>query len=185
MNSHRHFVRLVAPLALAGLAVLATACSGSPSPSTTSSSPPPATIPAPGASSSPSGTTSAGGGAAAMTAVTTNWEAFFNAKTPTSHRVALLQDGTQFESVIKAQAGTGLASAATAKVTHVTITSPSMATVTYDILVGGTPALKNQTGVAVYENGTWKVGVTSFCGLLTLENSGKTNGLPPACKSAA
>jgi hypothetical protein len=58
-----------------------------------------------------------------------------------------------------------------------------MATVTYDILVSGTPALKNQTGVAVYENGTWKVGVTSFCGLLTIENSGKTTGLPAACQA--
>ncbi len=48
----------------------------------------------------------------------------------------------------------------------------------YDILVGGTPALKNQTGTAVYQNGTWKVGVASFCGLLTLENAGKTAGLP-------
>jgi hypothetical protein len=27
--------------------------------------------------------------------------------------------------------------------------------------------------------------VTSFCGLLTLENAGKTAGLPAACKSAS
>ena len=60
-----------------------------------------------------------------------------------------------------------------------------MATVTYDILVSGTPELKNQTGTAVLQGGTWKVGVTSFCGLLTLENAGKTSGLPAACKSAA
>jgi hypothetical protein len=120
-----------------------------------------------------------------MTAITTNWEAFFNAKTPATQRVALLQDGSQFLSVIRAQSGTGLAALATAKVTHVTVNSPTMATVTYDILISGTPTLKNQTGVAVFQNGTWKVGVTSFCGLLTLENAGKTAGLPPACKSAA
>ncbi|MFY9891870.1 MAG: hypothetical protein WAK71_26425 [Streptosporangiaceae bacterium] len=121
---------------------------------------------------------------AGTAAITTDWEAFFNAKTPTSKRVALLQDGSQFASVIKAQAGSGLAALATAKVTHVTVNSPTQATVTYEILVSGTPELKNQTGTAVLQNGTWKVGVASFCGLLTLENSGKTSGLPAACKSA-
>jgi hypothetical protein len=125
------------------------------------------------------------GGTATINAITTNWEAFFNAKTPVSKRVSLLQDGQQFQSVIQAQAGSGLAALATAKVTHVTVNSPTQATVKYDILVSGTPELKNQTGVAVLQNGTWKVGVTSFCGLLTIENAGKTAGLPAACKSAA
>ena len=185
MNLHRHFSHLVGALALAGLAVVATACGGSsPSASSSSTSAPPPTSSAP--STSPATTASGStGGAAAVSAITTNWEAFFNAKTPTSQRVALLQDGSQFLSVIKAQAGSGLAALATAKVTHVTVNSPTMATVTYDILISGTPQLKNQTGVAVNQNGTWKVGVTSFCGLLTLENAGKTTGLPPACKSAA
>lgn len=125
------------------------------------------------------------GGTAATTAITTNWEAFFNAKTPVSKRVSLLQNGSQFQSIIQAQAGSGLAALATAKVTHVTVSSPTQATVTYNILVSGTPQLKNQSGVAVLQNGTWKVGVASFCGLLTLENAGKTAGLPAACKSAA
>jgi hypothetical protein len=44
--------------------------------------------------------------------------------------------------------------------------------------------LTNQSGTAVYEDGTWKVGVSSFCGLLTIENSGKTAGLPAPCASA-
>ena len=184
MNSSRHFSHVIGALALAGLAAMATACGGSsPSTSNTTSAPPATSAPAssPATSASPTST----GGTAAMTAITTNWEAFFNAKTPATQRVALLQDGSQFLSVIKAQSGTGLAALATAKVTHVTVNSPTMATVTYDILISGTPTLNNQTGVAVFQNGTWKVGVTSFCGLLTLENAGKTAGLPPACKSAA
>ncbi|HXB46461.1 MAG TPA: hypothetical protein VNW50_01765 [Streptosporangiaceae bacterium] len=97
----------------------------------------------------------------------------------------LLQDGTQFASVIKSQSGSGLAALATAKVINVTVNSATQATVKYNILVGGTPELKNQTGTAVLENGTWKVGLASFCGLLTIENAGKTSGLPAACKSAA
>jgi hypothetical protein len=184
MNSHRHFSHLLGGLALAGLAVTAAACSSSPSTSGSSTSAPASTS---AASSSGPATSSpaAVGGAAAVTAITTNWEAFFNAKTPTTRRVALLEDGSQFQSIIQAQAGSGLAALATAKVTHVTVNSPTMATVTYDILVSGTPELKNQTGTAVLQDGTWKVGVTSFCGLLTLENAGKTSGLPAACKSAA
>jgi hypothetical protein len=179
MNSFRHFSQLVGAVALAGLAVLATACGGSsPSTSTTTSAPPPtSSSPATSGSASP-------GSAAAVTAITTNWEAFFNAKTPDNQRIALLQDGSQFASIIHSQSGSGLAALATAKVTHVTVNSPTMATVSYEILISGTPELKNQTGVAVFQNGTWKVGVASFCGLLTIENAGKTSGLPAACTSA-
>jgi hypothetical protein len=176
MNSHRHFTHLAGALALAGLAVLATACGGgSPSTSSTTSAPP--------TTSSAPATSSPGGSAAAAT-ITTNWEAFFNAKTPDNQRVALLEDGSQFASIIHSQSGSGLAALATAKVTHVTVSSPTMATVSYEILISGTPELKNQTGVAVYQNGVWKVGVASFCGLLTIENAGKTSGLPAACTSA-
>jgi hypothetical protein len=117
--------------------------------------------------------------------ISANWTAFFNAKTPTAQRVKLLQDGQQFASVIKSQAGSGLAASASAKVTKVVVSSSSQATVTYSILVGGQPALTGKTGTAVKQDGTWKVGVASFCGLLALENGGKTAGLPGACKSAS
>jgi hypothetical protein len=110
--------------------------------------------------------------------------AFFNSSTPTARRVALLQDGQAFANVIKAQAGSSLAKGASAKVTGVSVTSPTQAAVTYDILLGGAPVLSGKKGVAVLQDGTWKVGVASFCGLLTLENGGKTSGLPAACKSA-
>jgi hypothetical protein len=99
-------------------------------------------------------------------------------------RVSLLQDGQAFASVITAQAGSSLASQATAKVDKVTVTTPTQAKVIYTILLAGTPALKNQSGVAVNEGGTWKVGLKSFCGLLTLENGGNSSSLPAACKSA-
>jgi hypothetical protein len=112
-----------------------------------------------------------------------NWEAFFSAKTPVAKRISLLQDGQTFASVIKAQAGSGLAATATAKVTKVTMVSSSQGKVTYSILIGGQPALSSQSGVAVLQDGTWKVGLASFCGLLTLENNGKTSGLPAACNS--
>jgi len=184
MTHHRRLSHTLGAVALAALAASAAAC-GSSGPSASSSSPattapastPPMTSPA---TTSTSGT----GSAAAAAAVSKNWEAFFNAKTPVSKRVTLLQDGPQFQSIISSQAGSGLAAEATAKVTHVTVNSPTQATVNYEILIAGTPELKNQTGTAVNEGGTWKVGVSSFCGLLVLENAGKTSGLPAACKSS-
>lgn len=117
--------------------------------------------------------------------IAANWTAFFNPKTPVAQRVALLEDGSQFSSIIKSQAGGGLAASATAAVTKVTVISSSQASVVYNILLDGQPALKNQKGTAVNQDGTWKVGVTSFCGLLSLENGGKTSSLPAACKSAS
>ena len=130
----------------------------------------------------PSATSPGSSSTGAASAITTNWEAFFNPATPVAKRVSLLQDGQAFASVITAQAGSSLASQATAKVDKVTVTTPTQAKVIYTILLAGTPALKNQSGVAVNEGGTWKVGLKSFCGLLTLENG---NTPPAVCKSVA
>jgi hypothetical protein len=156
-----------------GVALAACGSSGTAAPKASSSTAAPASA-APSASASGSATAQ----------ITAGWQAFFNAKTPITRRVELLQNGQVFAPVIKAQAGSTLASAATAQVTKVTLVSPTQAKVTYSILVGGTPQLKNQAGVAVLQGGTWKVGDASFCGLLTLENGGKASGLPAACHSA-
>ena len=188
MNSRGHISQLALACALAALTVALGACgsssptSGPSAPAGTSSA---ATSPAASATTSSTPSSSASAPAGSVAAITTNWEAFFNAKTPNSKRVKLLQNGSQFASVIKSQSGSSLASLATAKVLNVAVNSATQATVKYNILVGGTPELKNQTGTAVLQNGTWKVGVASFCGLLIIENAGKTKGLPAACQSAA
>ena len=170
MVAPRKIQQIVLACALAA-GVAACSSSGSNSGSGGSSAP---------ASSAPA---SASGGSAASQ-IAANWTTFFNAKTPVAKRVALLQDGQKFATIIHSQAGGGLAASATAKVTKVTVTSPSQAKVTYSILIGGQPALANQTGVAVKEGGTWKVGLASFCGLLTLENNGNSSSLPSVCKTA-
>ena len=175
-QSARHFLLLPALGAAAGLAVAACGSSGS------STSQP--TSPASSSPASASASASSTGAASAQAAIEANWAAFFSASTPIARRVALLQNGSVFQSIIKAQAGSALASSATSKVSKVTLVSPTQAKVIYSILVGGTPALSNQTGVAVYQDGVWKVGVASFCGLLTVENGGKTSNLPAACRSA-
>jgi hypothetical protein len=170
-------ILLVGALA-AGLA----ACSSSSNSSSSGASSSPSSAPS---SSAPASSASPASSSGAASTIAANWATFFNAKTPVAKRVSLLQDGQTFQSIIKSQAGSGLAASATAKVTKVTMVSPTQAKVTYSILIGGQPALANQAGVAVLQDGTWKVGLASFCGLLAVENGGKTSGLPAACKSAA
>jgi hypothetical protein len=182
-------VRVISIVTFALSAVAVAACtsgggSSSGSSASASASAPAATsaAPAPAASASASGGAGGSGSAATTAQIKSDWEAFFNPKTPVARRVSLLQNGSAFASIIKAQASSSLASSATSSVSAVTVESPSQAKVTYSILVGGTPALKNQPGVSVYQDGVWKVGDQSFCALLTLENSGKA---PSACASAA
>jgi hypothetical protein len=158
--------RLIAAVA-AGLGIFLAGC-GSSSPST------------PKSSSSP-------GAMSAVAQIKANWVAFFNASTPVAKRVQLLQNGQLFQSLIAAQAKSSLASSASAKVLQASNVTSSQATVKYSILVAGQPALSNQAGVAVHQGGIWKVGLASFCGLLTLEKSSgliKLPALPAACKSA-
>jgi purine-cytosine permease-like protein len=172
------------PLVLLACALGAsvTACGSSSSSSQKASSTPATTTPA---AASPSSSASSSGSSAAAALIAADWTAFFSAKTPEAKRVTLLQDGSQFASIIKSQAGTGLAAEATAKVTKVSVVSSTQAKVTYSILVSGQTMLTNQTGTAVYQDGTWKVGVASFCGLLSLENGGSTGSLPAACKATS
>jgi hypothetical protein len=173
--------RIVPASLLVMLGLALAACSSS------STTPPPAASPTGSAtpatsSAAPSSSSEPTSGTAAISAIETNWATFFNAKTPISQRLALLQNGQQFSAVIKAQAGSTLAAAATSKVSHVTLSGTSQAYVTYSILVGGKSALSGQPGVAVYQNGVWKVGDKSFCGLLKLENGGSSKGLPSGCQ---
>ena len=111
-------------------------------------------------------------GKAAVAAITANWKTVFNGKAPIPRRLALVQNGQQVAAFVNAQAKTSFGAAAagsTATVSSVIITSPSQATVHYEVLLLGTPLLKNQVGTAVYLDGTWKVAIASFCGLAYLE----------------
>jgi hypothetical protein len=92
-------------------------------------------------------------GPAAVAAITANWKTVFNGKAPIPRRLALVQDG------------------------------PQVATVHYEVLLLGTPLLKNQVGTAVYLDGIWKVAIASFCGLAYLEYPKGSPKLPAACRS--
>jgi hypothetical protein len=167
--------RIAAPALGLVLAVAMAACSSSSSTSATSpgSGSATASAPATSGSSAPAGSSSGtAGSSAAVAAITTSWEAFFDGKTSAAKKISLLQNGSTFAPIINAQAGSGLASTAGAKVTAVVVNTATSATVSYDITLGGATALSGQTGTSVYQGGIWKVGDVSFCQLLKLENSG-------------
>ena len=125
-------------------------------------------------------------GPAAVAAITANWKTVFNGKAPIPSRLALVQDGPQVAAFVEAQAKTSFGAAAagsTATISSVTIASPTQATVHYEVLLLGTPLLKNQVGTAVYLDGVWKVAIASFCGLAYLEYPKGSPKLPAACRS--
>ena len=173
--------RRIMALALGpALAVTVAACSSS---SSTSA----ATSPSSSAASSPAATSSSSAPAsssssAAVAEITTNWEKFFNSSTPLSQRVALLQNGSSFSSAIDSFSKLPLANGIGAKVTGVTVTSATMATVTYSIVSGSTTLLGGQSGTAVLQDGTWKVGDASLCNLFKLIPGGS---VPAACSSVS
>jgi hypothetical protein len=172
MNAYRSLAKIFAACVLA--AGIAACGSSGGSGNNGSSTPPSSTSSAPATSSS----TPSGSGTAAT--ITKNWETFFNGKTPVPTRVSLLQDGSQFPQA--SLASNSLSSGASAKVLSVSGITSASATVKYNILLDGTPALKNQVGTAVLQDGTWKVGIANFCNLLKLEGF---KPFPPVCKTAS
>ena len=169
--------RIAAPALGLALAATMAACSSSNTSATAAS--PSSAAPASSAASSPAAGGSATAGSSGQAAsgdakaqITANWEAFFDGKTPAAKKISLLENGQKFASIINAQAGSGIATSAGAKVTSVVVDSSAQAAVKYDITLNGATALANQTGTAVYQDGMWKVGDVSFCQLLKLENGG-------------
>lgn len=105
------------------------------------------------------------------------YEKFFAGKTPLDQRVALLQNGSQFKPVIRTFASNPLAKNVSATVSSVTLQGQNKAKVVYVVTFAGT-SLPKQTGTAVRQGGTWKVGFASLCKLVSLGGS-----TPSACKS--
>jgi len=131
----------------------------------------------PSASSSASATAAANqpaDPAKAKAEITANWEKFFDPATPQATAASLLQNAAQLQQALEVAAkakkpGQELS----AKVKDVTFTSPTEATVTYDLLINGSPVLAGSTGKAVLDGGTWKVSQVTFCTLTALAASGQ------------
>ncbi len=175
--------RIAVPaLGLALAATVAACSSGSSTPSGSGSGSPASSssaagsgTPAAPASPSSAGTSS---NAAAAAQIKKNWEKFFSSSTPAAQKAALLENGSKFAAAISAMAQLPLANGIGARVTKVVLISPTKATVTYGITSNGSTLLPGQTGTAVYQGGTWKVGDASLCALFKLVPGGT---LPSAC----
>lgn len=170
-------MRSVSLAAAAGSLVLSvsalTACGSSAGHSDSPGTSPSASRPG-GASTGAQPSVAGSGNPADLAAIARAYTTFFDAKTPLDRSEAVLQDGAAFASVLTASAQTQYADQASAQVSKVVVSSPDRATVTFSILLNGSPILPDQTGYAVRENGNWKVAGATFCALLTAE------GKPPA-----
>jgi hypothetical protein len=181
----RIYIRLVV-LVCALCAGLAACSSSSSTPAATSatsgSSTPYASSPA--ATTAPSPTPSVSANPATEQTIAANWTAFFNPKVSSAKRLGLLENGQQLATALKSLDNSPTSALTTAKVKSVTMISATQAKVTYDLLLSGKPVLTNQSGIAVLQDGTWKVGTATLCGLLALNAGGNTKSLPAACQSA-
>ncbi|MGH9070569.1 MAG: hypothetical protein ACRDX8_05240 [Acidimicrobiales bacterium] len=148
----------------ATLGVAASACGSTPATKpvrqapTTLAKPAPTTTPTTAASAATT---------AAVAAITSTWTKFFSYKTPETTRIALLQNGAKYQSVIASVIGAfpkGLA----ASVTKVQPTGSTSATVTYTLTDSSGVLMSGLTGMAVKVGGKWLVTGTTFCGLAAL-----------------
>ena len=119
---------------------------------------------------------SSGGKSSSTAQIKSAYTKFFSGKSSVSERVAVLQNGPRFKGLVRSFASNPLAKKASATVSSVTLQGANKAKVVYTVELGGT-ALPTQTGTAVRQNGTWKVGYASLCKLVALQGS-----TPAACK---
>ncbi len=115
--------------------------------------------------------------AAAQAQIKSAYEKFFSGQTPVSDRVAVLQNGPKFKGLVTSFANNPLAKNVSVTVSSVTLQGAHNAKVVYTVKLGGA-GLPKQTGTAVLQNGTWKVGDASLCKLVALQGS-----TPSVCKS--
>jgi hypothetical protein len=132
------------------------------------------------------GPPASGSSASAVQEIKANWATFFSPATPASKRVQLLQNGSDFESSVRAFSSSPLAAAVTSRVNSVALSSATQAKVKYDLSSGKTIVASGATGVSVFQDGTWKVGDGVFCGLLNqARKQGLSVTMPAACGSAS
>ncbi|MFJ6087241.1 hypothetical protein ACIQI8_38235 [Streptomyces sp. NPDC092369] len=116
--------------------------------------------------------------AAAERQVKANWEKFFDPKTATKDKQAVLENGDEMGPVLRAFSGDKRGGQVQAQVTTVEFTKADEATVTYSLTLNGATALPKASGTSVEQDGTWKVSVNTLCALVAL--SGDASQSPAA-----
>ncbi|GAA2412761.1 hypothetical protein [Streptomyces coeruleofuscus] len=114
--------------------------------------------------------------AAAEAEIRQNWEKFFDPKTSTQDKQAVLENGDRMGPVLEAFSGDERGGQVQAKVTRIEFTSATEADVTYTLTLKGATALPDASGTAVEQDGTWKVSAKALCALVQL--SGNASPVP-------
>lgn len=109
--------------------------------------------------------------AAAEKEIKENWKKFFDPKTSTEEKQAVLENGEEMGPVLTAFSGDERGGQVEAEVQKVAFTSATDADVTYTLLLEGATALPDAAGTAVEQDGTWKVSVKTLCGLVALSGN--------------
>ncbi|MFI1935684.1 hypothetical protein ACH44C_00540 [Streptomyces purpureus] len=165
---------LGAALTVAGL-LLTAACgsdeAGAPHPRPTagspSTSPPPErrtatpTIPAP----PPPTPTAPQDPVAAEKDINAGWERFFSPDASVEERAGFVEDGNQYALMIEALATDPESSLLRAHVDAVTFSSDLRATVHYTLYSDGQRVGPDEPGIAVLQDGTWKISFATLCSL--------------------
>lgn len=151
-------------------ALMLAACSSSGGGDKNDSTPPSSAASAPSsAASAPSSSApSSFDRAAAQAEIKKNWETFFSKDTPLAKKADYIEHGDQLKAALQQFGSDPRLKQAAAKVTDVFASSPTTATVKYQVLLNGKVALPSAVGDAVYEDGVWKVSDKTLCGLLGL-----------------
>ena len=108
-----------------------------------------------------------GGGSSDTDQIKSAYATLFSGKSSVPDRVAVLQNGPRFKALVTSFANNPLAKNVSATVSSVTLQGANNAKVVYTVKLGGS-ALPQQTGTAVKQNGTWKVGYLGLCKLVAL-----------------
>jgi hypothetical protein len=114
--------------------------------------------------------------AAAEAEIRQNWQKFFDPKTSTEDKQAVLENGDRMGPVLQAFSGDERGGQVQAKVTKVEFTSATGADVTYTLTLKGATALPDASGSAVEQDGTWKLSAKTLCALVQL--SGNASPIP-------
>ncbi|MFG3499402.1 hypothetical protein [Streptomyces sp. NPDC047928] len=105
-----------------------------------------------------------------------NWATFFDPQASIDDKAEVLENGEQLRPVLTAFSQDPNAAKTSVKIKDVAFTSADKADVTYDLLVGGTPALPDSKGTSVLQDDTWKVSQKTLCALVKL--SGNATPMP-------
>lgn len=128
-----------------------------------------------GLASCKNASSAAGSAGAPEAQITQHWVTFFSNRSSTAQKLAVLENGDRYARVLAEVARSSLDQQSSAEVSRVTVHGRT-ADVTYTAFRGGSPALKDRTGQAVLQDGTWKVSDGTFCSLVSMAEP-----TPPEC----